>query len=256
MAAAVQAAPAALGHADPTVCDPEEMARIQAHYGVSLKDTPPEALRFIVDRSRQAGNAAFKDKNYRGATGGMARASAAGPPMTFRRMSMMRALTALRRHSPPTPAHTAPGPSRRGHQDVQPGNCGRRAGPHALREPLCGLPGAGAVRAGAVGRRKVCQARTRLGQGLLPPGLCVHGAQPVDGGDGGAGKGRRAGAQQRRDGACGSVGGQPGGTGASMLPFHKLAAARPPSAVPPSRATNHSTRTRQEHHRTTPNPHK
>ena len=52
---------------DPTVCSPEELAQIQAQLGIRLGDTKPELVDLIVDRSRQAGNEAFRQKNYRGA---------------------------------------------------------------------------------------------------------------------------------------------------------------------------------------------
>ena len=52
---------------DPTVCNPAELAQIQAQFGISLKDTNPEVIRHIVDRSKQAGNDAFKQRNYKGA---------------------------------------------------------------------------------------------------------------------------------------------------------------------------------------------
>jgi hypothetical protein len=52
---------------DPTVCNPAELAQIQAHFGISLKDTNPEVIRHIVDRSKQAGNDAFRQRNYKGA---------------------------------------------------------------------------------------------------------------------------------------------------------------------------------------------
>ena len=52
---------------DPTVASLEQKLLIESQYSVSLRDTPPEVLRFLVDRSRQAGNDAFKRKDYKGA---------------------------------------------------------------------------------------------------------------------------------------------------------------------------------------------
>eukprot|EP00887_Chlorella_sp_A99_P004798 scaffold4.g4798.t1 len=54
-----------LGAADPTVCDAATRAAIEASAGLSLSETPKELLAFIVDRSRQAGNEAFKRKSYK-----------------------------------------------------------------------------------------------------------------------------------------------------------------------------------------------
>lgn len=58
-------------HQDPTVCAPAEKAGIEAYIGVSLKDADQEAIRFVVDRSKQAGNDAFRQKNYKGAQGSL-----------------------------------------------------------------------------------------------------------------------------------------------------------------------------------------
>ncbi|GAB4824134.1 hypothetical protein N2152v2_011180 [Parachlorella kessleri] len=52
-------------HHDPTVCSPTEQKLIEEYYGFSTKDTDPEALRFIVERCKEAGNAAFKQKDYK-----------------------------------------------------------------------------------------------------------------------------------------------------------------------------------------------
>jgi stress-induced-phosphoprotein 1 len=52
---------------DPTVCDAAEKAQIECYTGVSLRDAQPEALRFVIERSKQAGNEAFRQKNYKGA---------------------------------------------------------------------------------------------------------------------------------------------------------------------------------------------
>ncbi len=53
---------------DPTVCNPTDQKLIEEYYGFSTKDTDPEALRFIVERCKEAGNAAFKQKDYKGKT--------------------------------------------------------------------------------------------------------------------------------------------------------------------------------------------
>ena len=55
---------------DPTVADPVQKAQIQQYYGISLDHADKEALAFIVDRSRHAGNQAFKDKRYAGEVSG------------------------------------------------------------------------------------------------------------------------------------------------------------------------------------------
>lgn len=52
--------------ADPTVATPEQLAAIQAALGVSLADTDPAVLSHIVERSRLAGNEAFRQRRYRG----------------------------------------------------------------------------------------------------------------------------------------------------------------------------------------------
>jgi hypothetical protein len=53
-------------HVDPTVCSAVERAQIEHYYGVSMNDTAPEVLQFVVERSKQAGNQAFKHRNYAG----------------------------------------------------------------------------------------------------------------------------------------------------------------------------------------------
>ena len=45
---------------DPTVAAPGTRALIEQHFGFSLKDFDPAALRFVIDRSKEAGNAAFR----------------------------------------------------------------------------------------------------------------------------------------------------------------------------------------------------
>ena len=53
---------------DPTVIDPRSNLRshIEQLAGVSLQDTDPEQIRFIVSQSKQAGNALFKERKYKG----------------------------------------------------------------------------------------------------------------------------------------------------------------------------------------------
>jgi hypothetical protein len=48
---------------------------IEAHAGLALRDADPEALRLVVERSRQAGNDAFRRRKYPGA-----RVAAPPPP--------------------------------------------------------------------------------------------------------------------------------------------------------------------------------
>ena len=52
--------------ADTTVVDPALRAAIEQQAGIALKDTDPAALRFVVLRSKEAGNKAYKDRDYRG----------------------------------------------------------------------------------------------------------------------------------------------------------------------------------------------
>jgi hypothetical protein len=82
-AAAVSPGPLLDTAHDPTVCDPVDLARLQAHYGVNLEDFDPQMLRHLVDRSRHAGNEAFKDKSYKGEearAGGWVSGSRGGSP--------------------------------------------------------------------------------------------------------------------------------------------------------------------------------
>ena len=53
----------ALG-SDPTVVDGETRAAIEADAGLRLDDVSPELVAFVVDRSRKAGNVAFKNKEF------------------------------------------------------------------------------------------------------------------------------------------------------------------------------------------------
>ena len=43
-----------------------QRAVIEQQFGFTLRDADPAALRFVVDRSKAAGNAAFKRKEYAG----------------------------------------------------------------------------------------------------------------------------------------------------------------------------------------------
>ena len=51
---------------DSTVVDPLQKAQIQQYLGISLEQADKGAVAFIVDRSRHAGNQAFKEKRYAG----------------------------------------------------------------------------------------------------------------------------------------------------------------------------------------------
>jgi hypothetical protein len=52
-------------HLDPTVCDPDLRAKIETSMGVSLR-ADSEAVRLIVQRSKEAGNEAMKSRRYKG----------------------------------------------------------------------------------------------------------------------------------------------------------------------------------------------
>ena len=182
------------GHHDPTVCSPAERKLIESHYGVSLSDAPSELLQFVVDRSKQAGNQAFKSKDYAGDSGSAcARCGSCGgsrcllgAPHAIR--SNVRALTCrmLRR---------------RGRQALHPGSRGERDRPHAVQQPIGGLPVPGALRQGHLGRPEVHHAAARVGQGLLSPGLRLADDVPVGGGRRLAAKVPRPGARGARRGA-------------------------------------------------------
>ena len=51
---------------DPTVCSEEEREKIEQYYGISINDSSPELLQFVVSRSKEAGNLAFKQRKYAG----------------------------------------------------------------------------------------------------------------------------------------------------------------------------------------------
>lgn len=42
------------------------LAEAQAKTGIKIKDLPPESLELIIERSKSAGNAAFREKRYSG----------------------------------------------------------------------------------------------------------------------------------------------------------------------------------------------
>ena len=69
---------------DPTVVQPGQRALIEQQAGFSLRDADPAALRFVVTRSKEAGNAAFKRKGYAGrqATPALATGTTASCPTT------------------------------------------------------------------------------------------------------------------------------------------------------------------------------
>ena len=50
--------------ADPTVVDAKTKEAIERDAGIKLDQVNPELLAFVVDRSRKAGNEAFKKKDY------------------------------------------------------------------------------------------------------------------------------------------------------------------------------------------------
>lgn len=54
-------------HAESAVIDPVVKAHIQHQLGFSFEQADPAAVAFVIDRSRHAGNQAFKDKRYTGA---------------------------------------------------------------------------------------------------------------------------------------------------------------------------------------------
>jgi len=52
--------------ADPTVIDHAERMKIENYTGMSLQESEPEAIQFVVERSKKAGNISFKEKRYKG----------------------------------------------------------------------------------------------------------------------------------------------------------------------------------------------
>ena len=56
---------------DSTVVDPALRAAIEQQAGFALKDADPDALSFIVRRSKEAGNQAYKNRDYNGTTSHM-----------------------------------------------------------------------------------------------------------------------------------------------------------------------------------------
>ena len=51
---------------DLTVVEPGQRAVIEQQFGFALKDTEPAALQFLVQRSKEAGNEAYKNRDFRG----------------------------------------------------------------------------------------------------------------------------------------------------------------------------------------------
>ena len=56
---------------DSTVVEPALRAAIEQQAGFALKDADPDALRFVVQRSKEAGNQAYKNRDYNGKTSHM-----------------------------------------------------------------------------------------------------------------------------------------------------------------------------------------
>jgi hypothetical protein len=55
------------GRSVPTVADGQTIRKqIESLAGVSIEDSDPEQLRFIVSQTKQAGNTLFKEKKYKG----------------------------------------------------------------------------------------------------------------------------------------------------------------------------------------------
>lgn len=53
---------------DPTVAREAELRDIERFHGISLRDTPPKVVQFVVDQSKSAGNQAFREGRFKGAT--------------------------------------------------------------------------------------------------------------------------------------------------------------------------------------------
>lgn len=51
---------------DVTLATENQLRNIKKCHGLSIQDTPPELLQFVVDQSRIAGNQAFRERNYKG----------------------------------------------------------------------------------------------------------------------------------------------------------------------------------------------
>ena len=51
---------------DPTVATESQLRDMERCHGISLQDTSPEMLQFVVDQSRIAGNQAFRERHYKG----------------------------------------------------------------------------------------------------------------------------------------------------------------------------------------------
>ena len=52
--------------ADPTLADPVQKAQIQQYLGISLDHADRGAVAFVVEKSKQAGSQAFREKRYAG----------------------------------------------------------------------------------------------------------------------------------------------------------------------------------------------
>jgi len=51
---------------DPTVVTEAQLRDIERFHGISLRNTPPDAVQFIVDQSKSAGNQAFREGRFEG----------------------------------------------------------------------------------------------------------------------------------------------------------------------------------------------
>jgi hypothetical protein len=51
---------------DPTVASAEDRRKVASYTGTSLQEVSPEALAFVVEKSKHAGNQAFKKKHFEG----------------------------------------------------------------------------------------------------------------------------------------------------------------------------------------------
>ena len=60
--------------------DPALRAAIEQQAGFALKDADPDAVKFIVQRSKVAGNQAYKDRDYQGMARHMVQVHIASTP--------------------------------------------------------------------------------------------------------------------------------------------------------------------------------
>ena len=60
------AGPGTVASPGPSVLDPIERTKMEAFVGATLRDAKPEVLQMVINTSKNAGNAAFKEKRYAG----------------------------------------------------------------------------------------------------------------------------------------------------------------------------------------------